>query len=107
MDTTPLFTQDTIVFGLLMIALGFIFYTSSKEKGFWKKFYSIVPALFLAYMIPALFTTLGLIAPEWETVSETGESYQAQNEFVLYGEQIPIAGGFGIDDLKYRFKGRL
>ena len=56
-----------------MITLGFIFYTSSLEKGFWKKFYSVVPALFMAYMMPAVLTTLGLIAPEWETVSEDGE----------------------------------
>ena len=76
MNTSPIFTSDTIVFGLLMIALGFIFYTSSKTEGFWKKFYSIVPALFLAYMIPAVFTTLGLIAPDWETINETGESVQ-------------------------------
>ena len=27
LDTTPLFTNDTIVFGLLMLALCFIFYT--------------------------------------------------------------------------------
>jgi uncharacterized membrane protein len=73
MGNQPLFTNDTIVYGLLMLALGFIFYTSSIKKGFWKKFYNIVPALFMAYMVPALFTTLGLIAPEWETVSETGE----------------------------------
>jgi len=69
----PVFTDDTIVFGLLMLALGFIFYTSSLKKGFWFKFYKIIPALFMAYMVPALFTTLGLIAPEWETVSATGE----------------------------------
>jgi len=73
MDTTPLFTNDTIVFGLLMLALGFIFYTSSKKDGFWSKFYGIVPALFVAYMLPAVFTTAGFIAPEWQTVSETGE----------------------------------
>jgi len=73
MNTVPIFTNDTIVFGFLMIALGFIFYTSSKKEGIWKKFYNIVPALFMAYMVPALFTTLGLIAPEWETVTETGE----------------------------------
>ena len=73
MNTAPIFTNDTIVFGLLMIALGFIFYTSSKKVGIWKKFYNIVPALFMAYMVPALFTTLGLIAPEWDTVTETGE----------------------------------
>lgn len=73
MNNAPFFTNDTIVFGLLMISLGFIFYTSSKTEGFWKKFYGIVPALFLAYMIPAVFTTLGLIAPDWQTISETGE----------------------------------
>jgi len=73
MENQPLFTDDTIVFGLLMLALGFIFYTESKTSGFWHKFYKIVPGLFLAYMIPAILTTSGLIAPEWETVNEAGE----------------------------------
>ena len=69
----PFFTNDTIVFGLLMLCLGIIFYTSSKKNGFWHKFYKIVPALFMAYMLPAVLTTLGLIAPEWETKSASGE----------------------------------
>ncbi len=69
----PLFTLDTIVFGLLMLALGFIFYTESKTSGFWHKFYKIVPGLFIAYMIPALFTTVGLIAPEWEIINDVSE----------------------------------
>jgi len=73
MDNTPLFTDDTIVFGLLMLALGFIFYTESKTSGFWHKFYKIVPGLFMAYMIPAVFTTTGLIAPDWETKEASGE----------------------------------
>jgi len=72
-DTTPLFTNDTIVFGILMLCLGVIFYTSSKETGFWAGFYKIVPALFMAYFIPALFTTFGVISPEWITVSDTNE----------------------------------
>ena len=70
-DTTPLFTNDTIVFGILFLALGFIFYTSSKKTGFWKAFYSVVPALFIAYFIPAILTTAGVIAPEWTSVSDT------------------------------------
>ena len=74
MGNTPLFTDDTIVFGILMLALGLIFYTESRPSGFWHKFYKIVPGLFVAYMLPAVFTTLGLIAPEWETVNETGET---------------------------------
>ncbi|MDC9722121.1 MAG: DUF819 family protein [Urechidicola sp.] len=73
MDNAPLFTNDTIVFGLLMLAIGAIFYTSSFKTGFWSKFYKIVPALFMAYMLPALLTTVGLISSEWETVSDSGE----------------------------------
>ncbi|ULC58948.1 DUF819 family protein [Flaviramulus sp. BrNp1-15] len=74
MENHPLFTNDTIIFGLLMLALGFVFYTESLKGGFWEKFYKIVPGLFMAYMIPALFTTLRLIAPEWETTNSTGET---------------------------------
>lgn len=73
MQEAPLFTDDTIVFGLLMLTLGVIFYTESIKTGFWPKFYKIVPGLFLAYMLPAVLTTSGLIAPEWQTVSESGE----------------------------------
>jgi uncharacterized membrane protein len=72
-DTTPFITNDTIVFGILMVCLALIFYTSSRESGFWKKFYGIVPALFMAYFIPAILTTSGLIAPEWKTVADNGE----------------------------------
>ncbi len=75
-NKVPLFTDDTIVLGLLMVALGLIFYTESRKSGFWYKFYKIVPGLFVAYMVPALFTTVGLIAPEWETVNEAGETVQ-------------------------------
>ncbi len=73
MKTDILFTDDSIVFGLLMIALGFVFYTESIKKGFWPKFYKIVPGLFMAYLIPAVLTSFGIIAPEWETANSTGE----------------------------------
>jgi uncharacterized membrane protein len=73
MDTTPFFTQDTIVFGILMLTLGFVFYTSTSSNSGWKKFYKYVPALLMAYMLPAIFTSTGIISPEWETVNETGE----------------------------------
>ena len=69
----PIFTNDAIVFGILMISLGFVFYTESKTTGFWHKFYKIVPGLFMAYFIPAIFTTLGIISPEWETTTSAGE----------------------------------
>ena len=71
-DTTPLITNDTIVFGILMVCLGLIFLTHSRKTGFWGKFYKIVPALFMAYFVPAVLTTSGLIAPEWISVDESG-----------------------------------
>jgi uncharacterized membrane protein len=75
-DTSPLFENDTIVFGVLMLVLGIIFFTSSKPTGFWNKFYKIVPALFMAYFVPALLTTFGIISPDWTSISETGEAVE-------------------------------
>jgi len=55
-------TDDTIIFGLLCLCLGFVFITSSIKTGFWKKFYSIIPALLVCYMLPAVLTSTGLIS---------------------------------------------
>ena len=73
MSSDILFKDDSMVFGLLMISLGLVFYTESLNKGFWPKFYKIVPGLFMAYLIPAILTSFGIIAPEWESVNSSGE----------------------------------
>jgi uncharacterized membrane protein len=93
MNSVPFITQDTIVFGILMLTLGFVFYTSSSENSSWKKFYKYVPALLMAYMLPGLFTTLGIIAPEWETVNEAGEitKHHSQIYYVASRFLLPAA----------------
>jgi len=92
-DTTPFLTSDTVVFGLLMLSLGFIFYTSHKKSGFWSKFYKIVPALFMAYFIPAIFTSTGLIAPEWTTIEPNGDITKGSSNlyFVASRYLLPAA----------------
>ena len=102
----PIFTDDTLVFGLLMLALGFIFYTESLNSGFWHKFYKIVPGLFMAYMIPAVLTTTGLIAPEWETVNEAGEVTKHSTNLYYVASRYLYTSCSGINDFKYRFKSR-
>lgn len=77
MDNTPIFTNDAIVFGLLMLALGFVFFTSSIKKGFWKKFYAVVPALLMCYLLPAIFNSLGLID------DSTSQLYFVASRFLL------------------------
>lgn len=84
MDTTPFFTQDSIVFGILMLCLGFVFYTSNSENKFWKKFYKVIPALLMAYMLPALFTTLGIISPKWGIENELGVMVEVTGESQAY-----------------------
>ena len=84
----PLFTNDAIVFGILMISLGFVFFTESKKTGFWPKFYKIVPGLFMAYFIPALFTTAGIISPKWETTNALGETVKASSQLYFISSRF-------------------
>ncbi len=92
-NNIPVFTDDTIIFGLLMLTLGFVFYTESRSSGFWFKFYKIVPGLFMAYMLPAVLTTIGLIAPEWQSSNETGEIIEHSSNlyFVASRYLLPAA----------------
>lgn len=56
-----LITNDAVVLGLLAATLALVFWTSSREGGFWKRFYNYVPALLLCYLVPAIFNSIGLI----------------------------------------------
>ncbi|WP_299900021.1 DUF819 family protein [uncultured Aquimarina sp.] len=74
MENIPFFTNDTIVFGILLLCLGLVFYTSSIKTGFWQKFYKYIPALLLCYFLPAIFTSFNIIAPKWEELDANGEA---------------------------------
>jgi uncharacterized membrane protein len=71
------FANDAIVFGILMISLGFVFFTESKTTGFWHKFYKIVPGLLMCYFIPAIFNSLGIIS------SEESQTYHIASRYLL------------------------
>lgn len=57
-------TNDAVIFGILMIMLALIFYTSSSKNPVWLKFYKAVPMLLLCYFLPSLLTTFGIVDPE-------------------------------------------
>jgi len=59
----PLITNDATIFGILMLMLGLIFYTSGLKHPFWTKFYKWVPGLLLCYFLPSLLKAVGLIEP--------------------------------------------
>lgn len=91
-----LFTNDAIVFGLLMIALGFVFYTSSQKEGFWKKFYSVVPALLMCYLLPAIFNSLGLIDEQSSQLYFVASRYLLPAALVLMTLSIDLKAIFNL-----------
>ena len=58
---SALITNDAATLGLLAITLGAVFWTASRETGFWSKFYSYVPAILMCYLLPAIYNSVGLI----------------------------------------------
>lgn len=86
----PLITNDTVVFGLLALALGFIFYTSSLTAGFWKKFYSIVPAVLMCYLLPAILASSGLISDETSNLYFMASRYLLPAALVLMTLSIDL-----------------
>lgn len=96
MEDTPVFTNDAIVFGLLMLALAFVFLTSSKKSGFWKKFYSVVPALLMCYLIPAIMNSVGLISDSTSDLYFVASRYLLPASLVLMTLSIDLKAIYGL-----------
>ena len=85
-----IFTNDAVTFGILAALLALVFYTSSKTSGFWKKFYSVVPALLLCYFLPAIFNSLGIISGEESNLYFVASRYLLPAALVLLCLSIDI-----------------
>jgi uncharacterized membrane protein len=79
----PAIVRDEIVFGLLAFILAFIFFTSHKETPFWKKFYMVIPALLLCYVVPAFLVLFGLISPQYSSLYEMARDYLLPAALIL------------------------
>ncbi|WP_409268504.1 DUF819 domain-containing protein [Massilia sp. BHUDP2] len=87
----PLVTNDAVVLGILASILGFVFWSSSRADGFWKKFYTYVPALLLCYLVPAILNTLGIIDGSLSRLYPVARDYLLPSALVL----LCIAIDFG------------
>lgn len=93
----PLITNDAIVLGVLIVVLALIFYTSSLETPFWKKFYTYIPALLLCYFIPALLNwPLGLISGEQSNLYTIASRYFLPASLILFCLSIDMKGIIGL-----------
>lgn len=90
----PLISDNKVVFGILLVILAFIFYTSGLENKSWKKIYTVIPALLLCYMIPGALTSLNVISPE-----VSGDLYYMSSRYLLPGSLILLILSVDLDAL--------
>lgn len=91
-ESTPLLTNDAVVFGLLMATLAFVFASSASKHPFWVKFYTYVPTVLLCYFIPAIFNSLGLISGESSNLYKVASRYLLPASLVLFTISIDLKG---------------
>jgi uncharacterized membrane protein len=91
-ESTPLLTNDAVVFGLLMATLAFVFATSASKHQFWVKFYTYVPTVLLCYFIPAVFNSMGLISGESSNLYKVASRYLLPASLVLFTISIDLKG---------------
>ncbi len=81
-----------MTFGVLAGLLGLIFYTSGLKSRFFKTFYTVVPALFLAYMLPAALTALHIIGHSWTIHTDHGDTvYHSRLYWIASRLLLPAA----------------
>ncbi len=92
MAKKPVFTNDAIVLGILVILLALIFVTSKSDIPFFKKFYTYVPPLLLCYFLPALLNSLGVFSGEISHLYHIASRYLLPASLVLLTLSIDLQG---------------
>jgi uncharacterized membrane protein len=80
----PLITNDAVVLGILVVILAIIFKTASSDRAVFRKFYSVVPALLLCYLIPSLLNSLNIISGETSALYGVASRYLLPASLVLF-----------------------
>ncbi|SKB84659.1 Uncharacterized membrane protein [Parapedobacter luteus] len=77
-------TDDVAVFGLLMVILAVVFYTSNSKHPGLRKFYAILPPLLLCYFVPGLFNSFGVISGSDSQLYSMSSNYLLPACLVLF-----------------------
>lgn len=80
----PLITNDAVVFGLLMIILALIFYTSSLNNRFFKGLYAVLPTILLCYFIPGLLNSFHVISGTQSKLYDMSSNYLLPACLILF-----------------------
>lgn len=89
-ERTPVFTNDAIVMGLLVLILALVFHTSSLPK--LQGFYKFVPALLLCYFLPSLLNSFGIISGDFSELYFVSSRYLLPASLILLCLSIDLKG---------------
>ena len=96
MEQLPIISDDAVVFGLLMLLLGFIFYTSNSENKYWSNFYKVMPALLMAYLLPSILSSLGIISDEHSNLYFVASRFLLPAALVLMTLSVDLKAMFNL-----------
>jgi uncharacterized membrane protein len=88
----PLFTNDAVVLGILLLILASVFHTSSSTKPIWQKFYKYFPSVLLCYFIPSLLNSAGIISGDKSNLYSVVSRYLLPASLVLLTLSIDLKG---------------
>ncbi len=87
---TPFFKNDAIVFGLLLLLLGLVFWTEKMPA--FKTFYKYIPALLLCYFLPSIFNSMGIISGDYSSLYYVASRYLLPASLILLCISIDFKG---------------
>ena len=86
----PLFTNDAVVAGMLLVILGAIFWSSNSRIPFFRKFYRVVPMLLLCYFVPSLLTAFDVVDPGQSKLYHVASRYLLPASLILLTISIDL-----------------
>ena len=82
--------NDAVLFGILVLMLGAVFYTSDSKFWFWKKFYNWVPSVLVCYFLPSLLYSFGIIDPSKSNLYFMASRYLLPTSLVLLTISVDV-----------------
>ncbi len=95
-ESAPFFSNDAVVLGLLVATLGVIFWSSSVDRPAFRTFYKYVPVILLAYFVPSLYNTFGLVDPDQSRLYFVASRYLLPATLVLLTLSIDFKAILGL-----------
>lgn len=86
----PLLTNDAVIFGILMLILGFVFWSSKSDFKPFKMFYAVIPMLLMCYFLPSLLTLFNVVDAEKSNLYHIATRYMLPASLILLTLSIDL-----------------